>query len=49
MHRALHERAADDGISVSAYIARLVALDLGCPDPLADAPGQEELPLSQAS
>jgi hypothetical protein len=34
LHRALHERAAEEGISVSAFVARLIAREAGLPDPL---------------
>lgn len=49
IHRALHERAAAEGLSVSGYMARLIAKDNGLPDPF-DTPSrdQEELPLKSA-
>jgi hypothetical protein len=50
LREVANQQAAAADVSLSAYIARLIASDVGLPDPLgARCKDQEELPLTKAS
>lgn len=46
LHAAMNQRCDERSISGSAYIAQLIARDLGFPDPVLPDPNQEVLRLT---